>query len=153
MIDTFIESGMLSDILKGIPWVIIMLILSFIAYSLLAGILASMTTNQEDFSQLQTPLMIIIMVGYYIALMASTYEKSTLIIILSVIPFLSSIIAPVLLIIGQIGVIEILIAIALLILTIFLLLKYGIRIYKVGILNYSSEGLWKKMFESIKIKE
>lgn len=153
MIKTFIESGMLSDLISAIPWVIIMLILSFIAYSLLAGILASMTTNQEDFSQLQTPLMILIMVGYYVALMASTYEKSTFIIILSVIPFLSSIIAPVLLVIGQIGTLEILISILMLILTIFLLLKYGLRIYKVGILNYSSEGLWKKMWKSLKSKE
>lgn len=153
MLETFIESGMLNDILIAIPWVIIMLVLSFIAYSLLAGILASMTTNQEDFSQLQTPLMILIMVGYYIALMASTYEKSTFIIILSVIPFLSSIIAPVLLVIGQIGVVEILISIIMLVLTILLLLKYGLRVYKVGILNYSSEGLWKKMWKSIKTKE
>ncbi|MCI8330632.1 MAG: ABC transporter permease [Bacilli bacterium] len=153
MIKTFMESGMLNDILRAVPWVIIMLVLSFIAYSLLAGILASMTTNQEDFSQLQTPLMILIMVGYYIALMASTYEKSTFIIILSVIPFLSSIIAPVLLIIGQIGIVEILISILMLILTIFLLLKYGLRIYKVGILNYSSEGLWKKMWKSMKSKD
>lgn len=154
MLETFIESGMLNDILIAIPWVIIMLVLSFIAYSLLAGILASMTTNQEDFSQLQTPLMILIMVGYYIALMASTYEKSTFIIILSVIPFLSSIIAPVLLVIGQIGVAEILISIIMLVLTILLLLlKYGLRVYKVGILNYSSEGLWKKMWKSIKTKE
>ena len=153
MLETFIESGMLNDILIAILWVIIMLVLSFIAYSLLAGILASMTTNQEDFSQLQTPLMILIMVGYYIALMASTYEKSTFIIILSVIPFLSSIIAPVLLVIGQIGVAEILISIIMLVLTILLLLKYGLRVYKVGILNYSSEGLWKKMWKSIKTKE
>lgn len=153
MIKTFIDSGMLSDLISAIPWVVIMLILSFIAYSLLAGILASMTTNQEDFSQLQTPLMILIMVGYYVALMASTYEKSTFIIILSVIPFLSSIIAPVLLVIGQIGTLEILISILMLIITIFLLLKYGLRIYKVGILNYSSEGLWKKMWKSLKSKE
>lgn len=41
MLDTFIESGMLSDILKSLPWVIILILLSFVAYSLLAGILAS----------------------------------------------------------------------------------------------------------------
>ena len=35
-------------------------------------------------------------------------------------------------------------------LTIFLLIKYGLKIYKVGILNYSSKGLWKKMFKALK---
>ncbi len=153
LINTFMESGMLKTILFALPWIVIMLILSFIAYSLLAGILASMTTNQEDFQQLQTPIMILIMIGYVTAILASTYEKSTFIIILSVIPFLSSIIAPVLLIMGQINVIHILIAIFLLVFTIYILIKYGSRVYKTGILNYSGNNLWKKMFDSIKNKE
>lgn len=150
MLTTFIESGMLNDIVKSIPWIIILLLLSFIAYSLLAGILASMTTSQEDYQQLQTPLMFLIMIGYFISIMASTYEKSTFIIIISLIPFLSCIIAPVLLLLGQIGIVEILIAIGLTILVIVLLLKYGLRIYKAGILNYSGDKLWKKMFKSMK---
>ncbi len=153
LLTQFVESGMLHKILTCLPWVIIMILLSFVAYSLLAGILASMTTNQEDFQQLQTPIMIIIMIGYLVAILASTYEKSTFIIILSVIPFLSSIIAPVLLLIGQIGLLEIMIAIILLILTIYVLIKYGSRIYKVGILNYSGNNLWKKIFTSLKNKE
>lgn len=153
MLKTFIDSGMLNDIVASLPWIIILLLLSFVAYSLLAGILASMTTSAEDYQQLQTPMMMLIMVAYFVAIMASTYEKSTFIIILSVLPFLSCIIAPVLLLIGQIGVIEVLIAVGLLLVTIFLLLRYGLRIYKVGILNYSSDKLWKKMFTSIKTKE
>ena len=153
MLENFIDSGMFNEILYSIPWIIILLILSFITYSLLAGILASMTTSQEDYQQLQTPLMMLIMIAYFVAIMASSYEKSTFIIVLSLIPFLSCIIAPVLLLIGQIGIIEILIAIGLLLITIFLLLKYGLRIYKVGILNYSSDKLWNKMFKSIKNKE
>ena len=153
LLSKFIESGVLTDLLKSLPGIIILILLSFIAYSLLSGILASMTTSAEDFQQLQTPMMMLIMVAYFAAIMASTYEKSTFIIVLSLIPFLSCIIAPVLLIIGQIGIIEILIAIGLVSLTIFLLLRYGLRIYKVGILNYSSDKLWKKMFIGIKNKE
>lgn len=153
LLKTFVDSGMLADILAAVPWIILLLILSFIAYSLLAGILASMTTSQEDYQQLQTPLMFLIMIGYFVAIMASSYEKSIFIIVLSCIPFLSCIIAPVLLILGQIGIVEVLIALGALLLTIFILLKYGLRIYKVGILNYSSNKLWKKMFMGIKNKE
>lgn len=153
LLKTFVDSGMLADILAAVPWIILLLILSFIAYSLLAGILASMTTSQEDYQQLQTPLMFLIMIGYFVAIMASSYEKSIFIIVLSCIPFLSCIIAPVLLILGQIGLVEVLIALGTLLLTIFILLKYGLRIYKVGILNYSSNKLWKKMFMGIKNKE
>ncbi|MDD2392239.1 MAG: ABC transporter permease [Bacilli bacterium] len=133
-----------------LPLTITMLLLTFLAYSLLAGILASMTTNMEDFQQLQTPLMIICVSGYYLAMMSTMFDGSVFIKIVSVIPLISAILAPALLILGQIGIIEIIIALILLILTNYLLIKYGIKIYKVGILNYSSTDLWKKMFKALK---
>lgn len=153
LLDTFVKSGILSNILKCLPFIIIMILLSFFAYSLLAGILASMTTSQEDFQQLQTPMMMLIMAGYFLAIMASTYEKSTFIIVISMIPFISCILSPVLLFLGQITIVHVLISVGLLLLVIYLLLKYGLRIYKVGILNYSSSNLWKKMLESVKVKD
>ena len=41
-------------------------------------------------------------------------------------------------------------ALVLTILVIYLLIKYGLKIYKAGILNYSSTGLWKKMYKALK---
>ncbi len=32
----------------------------------------------------------------------------------------------------------------------YLLIKYGLRVYKVGILNYSSDKLWSKMWKALK---
>lgn len=153
VVNQFIQSGTLDNLLKCLPVTIIMILLSFVAYSLIAGILASMTTNQEDFQQLQSPMMMIIMAGYFLAILVSTYEKSTFIITVSVIPFISCILSPVLLMMGQIGIVHVLISILLLILTLYLLIKYGLRVYKVGILNYSSSNLWKKILEGIKSKE
>lgn len=153
VVNQFIQSGTLDNLLKCLPVTIIMILLSFVAYSLIAGILASMTTNQEDFQQLQSPMMMIIMAGYFLAILASTYEKSTFITTVSVIPFISCILSPVLLMMGQIGLVHVLISILLLILTLYLLIKYGLRVYKVGILNYSSSNLWKKILEGIKSKE
>lgn len=145
-------SNLLQEVIVSLPLVVILLILSIVAYSLLAGILASMTTSIEDYQQLQTPLMILIMVGYYLALMASSFENSTFITIFSVVPFISALLAPVLLIMGQIGLIEIIISIVLLIIVIALFFRYGTRIYKVGILNYSTSKLWTKLFKAIKEK-
>ena len=150
MVNTFMSSDLWSNILKGIPFIVILFILSFLAYSFLASILASMTTSIEDFQQLQTPMMLLVLVGYYLAIMASTYQNATFITIFSMVPFISALLAPVLFIMGQIGLIEIIVSIVLLIIVLLLFLKYGIRIYKAGILNYSSNKLWKKMFKSIK---
>ncbi len=133
-----------------IPLTLLLMILTFVAYSLLAGVLASMTTNIEDFQQLQTPIMIISLVGYYLSILANVFGGSIFIKICAYIPFISAILAPSLLVLGQFSIVEMLISIILTLVTIFLLIHYGLRIYKVGILNYSSKDLWKKMFKALK---
>lgn len=143
-------TNFVSKLIYIIPIVLLLMLLTFVAYSLVAGILASMTTNAEDFNQLQTPLVIISLVGYYLAMMAGVFKGALFIRILSYVPFISAILSPSLLVLGQIGIIDMLISIGIILITIFILTKYGLKIYKVGILNYSSKDLWKKMFKAIK---
>ena len=150
MLDNALSSGLGDKLIYIIPIALLLMILTFIAYSLLAGVLASMTTNIEDFQQLQTPIMVISLVGYYLSIMAGVFNGSLFIKIFSYIPFISAILTPSLLMLGQIGIIDIGISLVLIIITIYLLIKYGLRIYKVGILNYSSKNLWKKMFKAMK---
>ena len=135
-----------------IPILLIMMALTFIAYSLLAGVLASMTTNLEDFQQLQTPIVVVSLAGFYLSMMAGVFKGSLFIKIMSYIPFISSLLAPTLYVLGEVSIIDLGISITLLILVIYLLIKYGLRVYKVGILNYSQTGLWKKIFRAIKEK-
>lgn len=153
IIDTLKSSGMFDKLIFIIPITLILIIASFIAYSLVAGILASMTVNIEDFNQLQTPIMLISLAGYYLSIMASMFDGSILIRILSYIPFLSVFISPTLFVIGQVTVIDMLISVLVLIAFIFILLKYGLRVYKVGILNYSSNKIWSRLFKAFKSKE
>ena len=148
-----VSSGFLDKVLNLLPAVIILMILSFVAYSLIAGILASMTTNMEDFSQIQTPVMLVLLAGYYLAIMAGMFDGSTFIRVLSYVPFLSCLIAPSLYIIGQITMIDVIISILILGLTIFLMTKYGLKIYKIGILNYSNEKIWTRFAKAIKSKD
>ena len=150
MLNNALSNGIGDKLIYIIPITLILMILTFIAYSLLAGVLASMTTNIEDFQQLQTPIMVISLVGYYLSMMAGLFNGSLFIKIFSYIPFISAILTPSLLMLGQIGIIDIIISSVLIIVTIYLLIKYGLRIYKVGILNYSSKNLWKKMFKAMK---
>lgn len=149
----FVDSNILTDIVHAIPFFIILLILSFIAYTLVAGILASVTTNSEDYSQIQTPLMVILLFAYYLAIVASMYDNSVFIKVAGFVPFISAIVAPVLMILGQMTMVEMLISIAILVLTNWLLIRYGLRIYKVGILNYNSNKLWSTMINAIRRKK
>ena len=146
------KSGILNKLGYIIPLIIILLLLSFLAYSLLAGILASMTTNMENYQQLQTPLMVVSVAGFYLILISAMFPGAVFVKIASVIPLMSISLAPSLLLSGEIGVGLIIVAILLLALLNFILIKFGLKIYKVGILNYSESDLWKKMFRAVKEK-
>lgn len=150
IVSDIMQSSFGEQLIYIIPLTLILMLITFLAYSLLAGVLASMTTNTEDFQQLQTPIMIISLIGYYLAMVAGMFDGSLFIKVMSFIPFISAILSPSLLVLGQIGILEIIISIILVIITVILLIKYGLRVYKVGILNYSSKDLWKKMFKALK---
>lgn len=143
-------TGVLDKLQIIIPITLILMVITFIAYSLVAGILASMTTNMEDYQQVQTPIMIISFISYYLSVAAAMFKGSIFIKVLSYIPFFSALLAPSLLVLGQITIVEAIISILLTVGLIFILVKYGLRIYKVGILNYSGSHLWKKMFKAFK---
>ena len=148
--DSIVSTGMLNNVISYLPLVLILMLVTLLGYSLLAGILASMTTNMEDFQQLQTPIMVILLAGFYLAIMSPMFEGAIFIRIISYIPFVSAILSPSLLLSGVIGIKDIILSILLMIVVIYFLVKYGLRIYKEGILNYSSNKLWKKMIKALK---
>ncbi len=148
--NTINELDILSKLSNAIPLTLILIIVTFIAYSLLSGILASMTTNMEDFQQLQTPIMVISLLGFYLSMASSMFDGSVFIRIMSYLPFISLFLSPALFLVGQITLIDVSISVLVMVVLIFLLYKYGLKIYKVGILNYSSSDLWKKIFKAIK---
>lgn len=146
-----VDLSILTDkLLVLVPTTLILMLLSFLSYAILSGILASMTVNIEDFNQLQSPVMLLSVLGYYLAITASMFKGSTLIHILSYLPFLSAFLSPTLYIIGEISAFEIIISIIIMILFIVLLLKKGIKVYKNGILNYSTDKVWNRVFKSMK---
>lgn len=146
----FLNSDILQTIIKGIPLFLIITLLSFILYSLFTGVLASMTTSMEDYQQLQSPIMIFLMIGYYLAIMSTLYDGSSVIKVISFIPFISGILSPVLYTLGELTLFDLWINVGIMAVTIVVLYKYGMKVYKVGILNYSSNKLWKKIFKSLK---
>ena len=150
LINVLKETGIINKLVYIIPLTIILIILSFMAYSIVAGILASMTVNIEDFNQLQSPIMLISIAGYYLAIMAAMFDGSIFIRIISYIPFLSVFISPTLFLLGQITIFDMLISIGILGIFVYTMLKFGLKVYKVGILNYSSGKIWNKFLKAIK---
>lgn len=152
IVTTLSVSGVLDQLIYIIPLTLILMLLSFVTYSLVAGILASMTVSMEDFQQIQTPIMFICFIGYYLSIMSGMFTGSVFIRTLSYVPFFSSLLAPALLITNQIHIIDVLISIVILIIFNWTLVKFGLKIYKIGILNYSTDKMWYKIFKAAKEK-
>ncbi len=150
---TLVSSGFADQLIYIVPLTLILMILSFLAYSLVAGILASMTVNMEDFQQIQTPIIFISLLGYYLAIMSSMFDGSLFIRILSYVPFLSSLLSPALLVLGQVSLIDVIISILIMVVFDWTLIRYGMKVYKSGILNYSNEKVWSRLKRAIKTKE
>ena len=151
--NSLVASGFVDKLTYIIPLTLILMVLSFLTYSLVAGILASMTVSMEDYQQIQAPIMMICLAGYYLAIMAGMFQGSTLIRILSYVPFLSCLLSPALLVIGQIGIFDVVISIIILCIFNYILIRYGLRIYKIGILNYSTDKMWSKLLKAVRSKE
>ena len=151
--NSLVARGFVDKLTYIIPLTLILMVLSFLTYSLVAGILASMTVSMEDYQQIQAPIMMICLAGYYLAIMAGMFQGSTLIRILSYVPFLSCLLSPALLVIGQIGIFDVVISIIILCIFNYILIRYGLKIYKIGILNYSTDKMWIKLLKAVRSKE
>ncbi len=151
-LEDIITPEIIKSIITIIPLLIIFFIFTFVTYAIIAGVLASITTSIDDFQQLQTPLMLIISLGFYLSIMAIVFEGSKFIKVVSFIPLISFLLSPSLYMLNQISMLSLMIAVFIQVIFTFIVYKYGLRIYKEGILNYSGTNLWKKMFRSIKTK-
>ena len=146
------KSGILDKMSYIIPITLVLLVLSFFAYSFIAAVLSSMSTNLEDYQQIQAPIMMILMGSFYLSLMSSLFEGSTFIKVTSFVPLVSCMLSPTLLAAGQITIVDSVISIGIMAAFIFIIYRYGMRIYKVGLLNYSSSKIWRRMFKAAKGK-
>ncbi len=153
IIERLNESGFIHQLVYIIPLTLILLILSFLAYALISGILASMTVNMEDFQQIQAPVIFLCLIAYYLSIMAGMFHGSLLIRILSYVPLISCLLSPALLVLGQVGIIDVIISIIILCLFNYVLVKFGMKIYKIGILNYSTDKMWSKLWKAVKSHE
>ena len=150
IITTITGQNIMSSVITILPLLILFLVFTLITYSIVAGVLASMTTNIDDFQQLQTPIMLTISIGFYLSILAAIFEGSVFIKIMSFVPLVSFMLSPSLYILGQISFASVIISTIIQIVFTFLVYKYGLKVYRVGILNYSGDHLWKKIFKALK---
>ena len=148
------EVNIIGDITSKIPSMLAVIflfcILGYALYLVLIAVFSSMATSLEDFQQFQTPVMICIMVAFYISIFGMNFEGSLFIKKMGYIPLFSPMLAPVLFINGTFGLMEVIIAALILIVLDIVVVKFGVPLYRVSILDYSQDRLFAKFKKMIK---
>jgi ABC-2 type transport system permease protein len=128
----------------------VMLVLGFAVYASLFAGAASLVSRQEDINQIVAPLTIVSVLGYLVSTYAGTGLiplDSPLVVILSFIPLFSPYLMLTRLSTGTAEPWEVLVAVALLVVTVPIALWVAARLYRSGVLMYgqppSPRTLWR----------
>lgn len=129
---------------------LIFIILGFLLYLLLIAITAAMSSSQEDFQQFQTPLMLVILVGFYVSIFGVQFEGSGFIKVMGYIPFFSPLVAPCLFLTGEFTIANTVVSAIILLAFVLLVIYFGIPLYKSSILSFSQEKFFKRVKSFLK---
>ena len=130
---------------------VLFFIFGYMLYASLFAAVGSAVENEGDSSQLQLPLTIPIMLGFFIAIYAFNAPGSPLVFWASMIPFTSPIVMLARLPFG-VPVWEIVLSLVLLVLTFVACAWLSSKIYKVGILMFGKKSTWKDLWKWLKQK-
>ncbi len=114
-------------------------------YLVIAALTAAISTTQEDYQTFQGPIMILLVIGFYISIFASAAGGDTLLRIASFIPFFAPMTAPVAFAAGILTPLEVILALFILIITTIGVIVLVTPIYKVAILSYEQTKLFKRL--------
>jgi ABC-2 type transport system permease protein len=114
----------------------VLFVLGFLLYSLLYAALGSLVSRQEDVQSATSPLMMLIMVGYFMSVFGLQSIDEVWVKVLSFVPFFSPYLMLARISVGHVEVWEFALAVALLLAAIAAALVAAARIYSAGVLLY-----------------
>ncbi|MBO4340945.1 MAG: ABC transporter permease [Bacteroidales bacterium] len=126
-------------------------IFGYLLYASMFAAIGSAVENEGDSSQLQLPVTVPLLLGFFVALYAFKAPDSQLVFWFSMIPFTSPIVMLARLPFG-VATWELVLSIVLLVLTFFGTAWASAKIYKVGILMYGKKSTFKDLWKWLKMK-
>ena len=127
-------------------------ILGYSAYALLYALTGSTVSKPEDIQSANTPIAILTMIGFYLAYFTLTDPTSSLNLFAAIFPFSSPFCMPIRFMMGLTSIPEIIISVAILVVTILIIAHVAIKIYSNAILNYGSKMSFKDILKAYKEK-
>lgn len=127
--------------------IVLLFLLGIFIFLVIAGMLGSFATKVEDAGKMGTPLVFVTVILFFLAINLQKRGDIMLTQVLSYIPLASTFFMPLRLLNGYASLTEGLISIIILIVTIFLVYRFGERVYKRNILNYSTDNWFTRRFK------
>lgn len=124
--------------------IFIFIILSLLAYMIIAAMLGSLASKQEDASKVATPLMLTIVGAFMVAMIFMNRSVNLFVKIASFIPYISVFFMPLRLIKGSAGIIEGGLSLIILALSLYITYILASKVYKKHILNYSADSIFTR---------
>jgi len=136
-------------IVAGIIIVVVFILINLL-YSLCMSILAATANELDDYQKIIAPVMILMILGFYTAIFAPLFDGALFSQIMAYIPFFTLMLAPGLYISGDISIIEVITMVSIQIVSILSIYSIGVPLYKQSVLDYSSEGVFKRFIKNLK---
>ena len=155
----FLEPGMIEQVLDMsaiTPYLgivtIIYFILGYFAYALLYALTGSTVSKPEDIQSANGPVAMLAVIGFYLSYFTMMNPTSEMNIFASLFPISSPFCMPFRIMMGLAKPTDVLISIAILIVTILVIAKVTIKIYSNAILNYGTKMSLKDIIKVYKAK-
>ena len=136
---------------ETIFYAVIFFILGYFLYATLAAFLGSLVSRIEDVQQMITPMTLLVVAGFMIAMFGLGKPDAPFITVASYIPFFTPMIMFLRVGMLTIPIWESLIGITLLVATISVLAIFGARVYRGGVLMYGKSNSFKDIKKALQI--
>ena len=157
---SFLEPGLLESVLDMsniTPYLGIMtaiyFILGYLSYALLYALTGSTVSKPEDIQSANTPVALLAVVGFYLSYFTMMNPTSDLNLFASLFPISSPFCMPFRIMMGLASTTDVVISIAILIVTIIVIARVAIKIYSNAILNYGTKMGIKDIVKIYKDKQ
>lgn len=157
---TFLEEGLLESVLdmsNSTPYLgamtAIYFILGYLAYALLYALTGSTVSKPEDIQSANSPVAILAVIGFYLSYFTMMNPTSKLNVFASLFPISSPFCMPFRIMMGLANTTDVIISIAILIVTIIVIASVAIKIYSNAILNYGTKMSIKDIIKIYKDKQ
>ena len=129
---------------------LIYFLLGYFTYAFLYALTGSMVGKPEDINSANTPVSILVIIGFYLAYFSMMNPASDINQFAAIFPFSSPFCMPFRILMGSANTQEILVSIILLIVAILIIAKISIKIYSSAILNTGTKMSFKNVFKMYK---